>query len=83
MRTLILLLVLTGCAAPKNSYKRFPEPKYKVRTHARDGVPSVAQTWREGEEPEGVEVLTHEEALAKTRGPEWTAPDVLIQSPSQ
>lgn len=32
--------------------------------------------WREGEEPEGVEVLTHEEALAITRGPEWTAPDV-------
>lgn len=45
LRTLILLLILTGCAAPKNSYKRFPEPKYKVRTHARDGVPSVAQTW--------------------------------------
>jgi len=64
-------------------FATLPADATEVRTHARDGVPSVAQTWREGEEPEGVEVLTHEEALAKTRGPEWTAPDVLIQSPSQ
>lgn len=47
-RTLLLILLLpllTSCATAKDSNKHFSRPKYKVRTHARDGVPAVAQTW--------------------------------------
>jgi hypothetical protein len=40
-----LLLLVAGCAAPKDSYKSFPRPKYDVRQHARNGTPSVAQKW--------------------------------------
>lgn len=41
-----LLVVLSGCAAPKDSYKSFPRPKYDVNTkHRRNGVPGVRQTW--------------------------------------
>lgn len=42
---LVLLLLLASCAAPKDSYKNFPRPKYEVRTKARNGTPSVRQTW--------------------------------------
>lgn len=41
----ILILLTTSCATAKDSHKHFRKPKYKVRTHARDGVPAVAQTW--------------------------------------
>lgn len=44
--TALLLLLLCSCAAPKDSYKSFPRPKYDVDTkHRRNGVPSVRQTW--------------------------------------
>lgn len=43
---ILALLGLGGCAAPKDSYKCFPRPKYDVNTkHRRNGVPSVRQTW--------------------------------------
>lgn len=42
---ILALLGLGGCAAPKDSYKNFPRPKYEVRQHARNGTPSVAQKW--------------------------------------
>jgi len=42
---LLPLLLLCSCATAKDSNKHFSRPKYKVREHARDGVPAVAQTW--------------------------------------
>lgn len=41
----LLLPVLSSCATAKDSNKHFSKPKYKVREHARDGVPAVSQTW--------------------------------------
>lgn len=41
----IALLCLCSCATAKDSNKHFRKAKYKVREHARDGVPAVAQTW--------------------------------------
>ena len=43
--TVLTLSLLAGCAAPKDSYKQFSQPKYKIREHARDGMPAVSQTW--------------------------------------
>lgn len=39
-----LVLAMAGCA-PKNSHKHFHKPKYSVTDNARNGRPSVRQTW--------------------------------------
>jgi hypothetical protein len=45
MKWMVLAIVLAACTAPRDSASRFGERKYKVREHARDGQPSVRQTW--------------------------------------
>ncbi len=41
----LLMLLATGCAAPKDSHKSFPRPKYELRPNARNGTPAVTQRW--------------------------------------
>lgn len=49
LRAIIIIMLASlvdGCAAPKDSAKHFPRPKYHVETkRVRQGRASVAQTW--------------------------------------
>lgn len=43
---ILCMVAFSGCAAPKDSNRSFPRPKYDVSTNTkRNGVPAVRQTW--------------------------------------